>query len=584
MTDLSEETESNIFKARTVGKIAPTDYQVPHQNIGELLRVQANRYGRKPWIIFYSDEKGRTEYSYQEFYELVCKTANFLLNQGITRGDRIATVSFNHSDTVIQYFAAWMIGAVVVPINVGEDDKRIGYILKNSESKLVFVREQFVQRVEKIFVETPSVKTIVRVGALSPSTSTPSADSVRMTAGKAWKHLDFYMSIQNHQSEICHLPDASLEDEALIVYTSGTTGLPKGVMLTQYNLLIDAKAITEWHQMTPNQRMMCVLPIHHVNGTIVTLMTPLYYGGSVVLNQKFHSSKFFERITNENVHVVSVVPTLLQFLLHEKPDMSNYDISQLRHIICGAGPLTVDLAMRFEEHFHIPIVHGYGLSETTCYSCFLPLDLSAKEHQRWLSEFGFPSIGVPIPPNEMAIHDDSGHPLPEGTRGEIVIRGHNIMKCYYANPEANESTFAHGWFRSGDEGFYKMDANGRAFFFITGRIKELIIRGGTNISPFEIDEVLMNMPGVNAGLAVGFENDWYGEEVGAYVQLGDGIVLGEDDVISHCRKFFSFQKSPKVVLFGNDIPVTSTGKYQRNKLKPLFERWKRVQFTERARA
>jgi long-chain acyl-CoA synthetase len=157
------------------------------------------------------------------------------------------------------------------------------------------------------------------------------------------------------------------------------------------------------------------------------------------------------------------------------------------------------------------------------------------------------------------------------------------MQCYFNDPAANEKTFAFGWFRSGDEGFWRNDAQGRPFFFITGRIKELIIRGGTNISPFEIDEVLMNMPGVKAGIAVGFENDWYGEEVGAYVQRAVGSTLTEADVVAYCRRSFSYQKCPKVVLFGDDIPVTSTGKYQRNRLKPLFAAWKTTQFTESRR-
>jgi acyl-CoA synthetase (AMP-forming)/AMP-acid ligase II len=570
---------SNILKARTVSGIPPSQYQVPYRNIGDLLKTQVEKYGKKTWLIFFSDVSGRYEWTYEQFYEAVCKTANFLISQGIGRGDRIATVAYNHADTVVQYFAAWLIGAVVVPINVGEDDKRVGYILQNSNTKLAFVREEFLDRIETILAATPSVQTIVRVDA--------EGSSLRVVG----KYLDFHSAVRTHHSALRTLPPVSLEDEALIVYTSGTTGLPKGVVLIQYNLLIDAKAIAEWHGMTPDQRMMCVLPIHHVNGTIVTLMTPLYYGGSVVLNQKFHSDKFFERIANEKVHVVSVVPTLLQFLLHENPDMSEpkapaplaqkYDISHFRHIICGAGPLTCELALKFEDRFKIPIVHGYGLSETTCYSCFLPLDLTPEEHRRWLKELGFPSIGVPIPSNEMTIHDDSGNELAEGQKGEIVIRGHNVMKYYFANPEANEKTFAHGWFRSGDEGFYKTDQKGRKFFFITGRIKELIIRGGANISPFEIDEVLMNMPGVKAGLAVGFENDWYGEEVGAYVQTKDGVKLSEQDVIQYCRKFFSYQKCPKVVLFGNDIPVTSTGKYQRNRLKRLFDQWKSVQFREK---
>ena len=557
-----------IAGARRAGDVLPTDYLVPFKNIAELLEQQTARYQEKPWLIFYSDDGERSEYSYSEFYELVCKTASVLLDKGIRRGDRIATVAVNHIDTVVQYFAAFAIGAVVVPVNVGEDDKRIGYILQNSNARLAFVREQFLERILAIAKECPGVETIVAVSDLG------------IFAAPSRGLLNFHLELSRQEAVLQPCPAPSLEDEALIVYTSGTTGNPKGVVLTHYNLLIDAKAIAEWHGMTEDQRMMCVLPIHHVNGTVVTLMTPLYFGGSVVLNQKFHSHTFFDRIGRERVQVVSVVPTLLQFLLHENPDMSQYDLTAFRHIICGAGPLTVELALTFENRFEIPIMHGYGLSETTCYSCFLPIDLPEEEHRRWLGDFGFPSIGVPVPANEMEIHDPQGNPLPPRAKGEIVIRGHNVMKEYYANADANEKAFTYGWFRSGDEGFYETDAGGRTFFFITGRIKELIIRGGVNISPFEIDEVLMNMPGVKAGLAVGFENDWYGEEIGAYVQVKDGARLAQEDVQAYCRKYFSFAKSPKVVLFGNEIPVTSTGKYQRNKLRPLFQEWKGVQFKE----
>jgi long-chain acyl-CoA synthetase len=327
--------------------------------------------------------------------------------------------------------------------------------------------------------------------------------------------------------------------------------------------------------------MMCVLPLHHVNGIVVTLLAPLAAGCAIVLNQRFHSDRFFERISAERVSVVSVVPTLLQFLLHTRLNMEAYKLAAFRHIVCGAGPLTVELAQKFEQDFGISIIHGYGLSETTCYSCFLPIDLSPVEHRRWMSRYGFPSIGVPLPVNEMAIHDSNGNELPEGERGEIVIRGQSVMKRYHRNPEANAEAFCHGWFRSGDEGFYQFDDVGRKFFFISGRIKELIIRGGANISPFEIDEVLMHMPGVAAGIAVGFENDWYGEEVGAYVKLQPDSLVTEAQVLAYCRKSLPFAKSPKVVVFGDSLPVTSTGKYQRNLLKPLFAAWKEKQFTEK---
>jgi long-chain acyl-CoA synthetase len=563
MSTLPASLLEKICNAQSVNGTPSTEAMVPFTNIGALLADRAETYDVQPFLIFYSDEGYRKEYSYREFYEEVCKTANFLQSSGIRIGDRIATISYNHADTVIQYFAAFLLGAVVVPINVGEDDERIAYILCNSETKLAFVRDQFLERIKALRHRIPSLHTIVQTGKVVDS---------------GLHH--FNAEISNRSTSFTPARQPTLADEALIVYTSGTTGLPKGVVLVQYNLLVDAMAIAEWHRISDDQRMMCVLPIHHVNGTIVTLMTPLYAGCGVVLNQKFHADKFFERISAERVTVVSVVPTLLQFLLHSKIDLEAYKLAHFRHVICGAGPLTVELAMKFENAFKIPIVHGYGLSETTCYSCFLPIDHSHEEHKYWMSKFGYPSIGVPIPINEMAIHDDKGNELPEGEKGEIVIRGHNVMKYYFQNEEANAKTFAHNWFRSGDEGFFRYDDTNRKFFFITGRIKELIIRGGVNISPFEIDEVLMHMPGVQAGIAVGFENDWYGEEVGAYVKPKDGVQLTEQEVLAYCRRHLPFSKSPKVVVFGNDIPVTSTGKYQRNRCKDLFAEWKAVQFTE----
>jgi len=271
---------------------------------------------------------------------------------------------------------------------------------------------------------------------------------------------------------------------------------------------------------------------------------------------------------------------VLAFLCERADDLSKLDLSKFRHIICGAGPLTVELARKFDQIFQKRIVHGYGLSETTCYSCFLPIDLSQAEHHHWMTECGFPSIGCPLPCNEMAIQDPNGNALPRDARGEIVIRGHNVMKYYFKRPDANKDTFANGWFRSGDEGFYREGKDGRPYFFITGRLKELIIRGGVNYSPFDIDEVLNAIPGVKAAMAVGFENDFYGEEVGAYVQREEGSNISDEEVIEACRAALPFSKRPKVVVFGETFPVTSTGKYQRNKLKPLFEEWKGVQFRE----
>ncbi len=565
---LSESVSALIQHARTLSHDNDEAAYLPYENIGELLYRQGRYYDTKPFLIFYDLEGTRIEYNYKDFFMLAQQCANLMKREGIKRGDRIATISHNHADTVIQYFAAWLLGACVVPVSLSEDDNRIAYILENSKAKLAFVRAEYTERILNIAAQTPALKSVFICGEHEPREGTKS----------------FEQALE--QSDPFFISEAAIsqQDEALIVYTSGTTGNPKGVVLTQQNLLADAKGISEWHGMTNAQRMMCVLPIHHVNGTIVTLVTPMYYGGSVVLNQKFQSAHFFERIIKEQVHVVSVVPTLLAFLI-EYYKTNPVELaalraqsSPLRHIICGAGPLTVELAQQFEEMFGITIVHGYGLSETTCYSCFLPINLTRDEHRHWMRDFGFPSIGVALPQNDMMIADEHGEALAPSQKGEIAIRGVNVMKNYYENPEANETTFSYGWFRSGDEGFYEFDERGRKFFFITGRLKELIIRGGVNISPLEIDEVIAQCPKVKCGIAVGFENDFYGEEVGAYVQMVAGASLKEEDVIAFCRERLPFAKAPKVVIFGEDIPVTSTGKYQRNKCKPLFKAWKAAQF------
>ncbi len=469
--ELSQETKLKIHNAHFVRGISPEEYKVKYINIFELLQYRAHLQPDDVFIVFYPDSGSHTktddlkeQLTYSQFAEKVFKTANLLKKNGIGTEDRIAAVSHNHINTVIQYFAAWSLGATVVPINVNEEPERITYILQNSDTKLAFVKVEYLHKILECTELVHDLKKVIVHGVGTKWESVPN-------------DIDIYEELLERQSPE-FIPDENVnrETEALIVYTSGTTGLPKGVVLTQYNLMIDADGISKWHKIEKGQTMMCVLPIHHVNGTVVTIMTPMYCGGRLILNQKFHTDKFFSRIKDENVQIVSVVPTLLQFLCQTPPPNPLPDREgEFRHIICGAGPLTCELSLKFESMFNMKIVHGYGLSETTCYSCFLPIDLPDDEHRKWLNEFGFPSIGVEIEPNEMDIHNDKGEPMPEGERGEIVIRGHNVMKYYAQNPEANEKTFEFGWFRSGDEGFYKTDSQGRKFYFITGRLKELII-------------------------------------------------------------------------------------------------------------
>jgi len=540
-----------IGRARSSEATAPCLAALSHRDFRELLLDRA-RLGERPFLV-YRDGEERHVIRYADFASRVAARAQTLSEVcGIGRGDRVATLFRNHPEVAVTALAVWVLGATLVPVNLGEDDERVGFVLRNSEARAALLLPEVAQRAAALRAAAPEIQTWLEVPPEAEEAIPP-------------KTLERF-------------EPPGPEDEALIVYTSGTTGAPKGVLLTQQNLLVDADALRHWNGLDAEARLMCVLPTHHVNGLVVTLLTPFLAGGRAVLCRRFRTEWFWRNIAEEGVQVVSVVPTLLAFLLEDAAGTQGLELSSLRHLICGAGPLTVELAARFEERFALPILHGYGLSETTCYSCMLPRDLDAAEHGAWMRDHGFPSIGVPLPPNEMAVHDAEGRAVAEGERGEIVVRGVNVMKGYYGRPDANAEAFAHGWFRSGDEGFLRHDAAGRPFFFITGRIKELIIRGGVNLSPLEIDEVLNRIPGVARGLAVGFENRWYGEEVGAYVMCEPGATLSEEAVLRECRKLLPFSKAPKVVVFGDDIPVTATGKYQRGRLRPLFAAWKDKQF------
>jgi long-chain acyl-CoA synthetase len=519
-------------------------------------RIYDHVLANRPFLIYDDDDRQRhCTYSYTEFGTMVRRAVTFLHDQvGLRRGDRLATILFNHDITVVLYFAAWSSGITVVPINVDEPTDTMRFILEHSEASAVCCWHSYVEVVRGFQRDLPALRRVVVV------------------KDGGFMENDVHV-VRGEKNDGTLAPGytfhgGSLEDDALLVYTSGTTGRPKGVVLTVENLLIDADAIADWHHFGLNDRLMCVLPIHHVNGIVVTLVTPFYCRGSTVLNRRFKSVNFWRRLQEDHVTCVSVVPTLLEFLLDATEDLSSCRLDRFKGFICGAGPLLKETAMRFEDRFHFPILHGYGLSETTCYACFLPDDLSRDEHRHWLRDYEFPSIGVPVRHNVMTILNDHGQPLPEMSRGEICIRGGTVCAGYFKRADANEAAFKWGWFRSGDEGFYARDKQGRPFFFISGRLKELIIRGGVNISPLEIDDALKSHPLVQFAMAVPFEHRYYGEEIAAYVVPRDGVPLPtERDLLEHCRRLLPFPKCPKVILFGQEVPYTSTGKPKRLELK-----------------
>ncbi len=539
-----------IHQAHSFGSTSPDELLVSHHSLGALLAQRAAEQPDNLFLKYFDDDAGETaEYTYGQFANLVARAAHFLSAQGLKPGDCFATLSHNHPMGAVLLSAGWKLGLIVAPQNASEDDARIAFILGDAGAKLFIAHPALMHRATRLASDASQVQ----------------------------RTLSFDDVLLGHAVQVSADEDYR-RHPALIVYTSGTTGQPKGVVLTQYNLMINARGIVEWHDMDVQTRMMCVLPIHHVNGIVVTLITTLMAGSSLVLNRGFKVSTFWKRLTEEGVAIVSVVPTILQFLREANEDLSQCDLSRFRYFLCGAGTLAVSLVEKFEAQFGVTVLHGYGLSETTAFTCTMPPDLKAASRHHWYCGYGYPSIGIVFPYCEMAIHDVEGRELPCGERGEIVVRGHYIMDGYFHRPDANAETFKHAWFRSGDEGFFEVDEQGRRFYFITGRLKELINRGGVKYSPFEIEEVLLAIPGVQVGLAIAFDNDWYGEEVGAYVVRAADSVVTDGEILAACRAKMPFSKCPKVVVFGTEVPVTVTGKYQRLKLKDLFAAHSATQF------
>ncbi len=549
MTDI-ENTARFIRQAHCFREHDADAMLVDFSSLGALLATRGRDQHAQIFMRYFDDELNhQAQYTYREFDKLVARIATWLIKDfGIRAGQTVATLAYNHPFAAATLFACWRIGAIAAPQNLHESDERIAFTLQDSSCVVLLALADCADRAKAI------------AGLCDASIAVATLrDPVEVDP------------LAHCPTDFRHLP-------ALIVYTSGTTGNPKGVVLTQYNLLINALGTKEVHEIDSATTLMCVLPIHHVNGIVVTLVATVLAGARVVLNRGFKVSTFWSRIATEKIGIVSVVPTILQFLCEADEDIRTLGLTKFRHVICGAGTLAITLAERFETRFGFDVIHGYGLSETTAFACSMPLHMPQDARQYWLSGHGYPSIGVAYPHCEVAIHDAEGVVHGEAARGEIVVRGHYIMSGYHHRPDANAETFKHGWFRTGDEGFFKNADDGRAYFFITGRIKELINRGGVKYSPFEIEEVLLEIPGVKVGLAIAFDNDWYGEEVGAYVVRSPDSTLTAAEIFTYCATKLPFAKRPKVVVFGDEIPVTVTGKYQRLKLKALFVDFQKTQF------
>ena len=488
------------------------------QNIPQLLQ---DRAAAAPDKIFLISEADKRQFTYSEFETVVRRVAGMLWANGVRKGDVVSLLLPNSVEYVVAYFACWHLGALAGPINSLLKTQEIEYVISNSESKVLLVASEFEPRIES-------------------------------------RNFILFDDVGKVDAEAIEPARIGTDDEAIIIYTSGTTGKPKGCLLTHGNVIANARQISSWLGFTEADRLLSMMPLFHMNAVSVTTMSALYAGGSTVVSPKFSASRFWQIISEYQITSFGSVATMLSMLLTTYPDgvPSGLDTQQLRFAMCGSAPVPAEVMKRFEETFNCLVVEGYGLSESTCRSTFNPPDQRRRPG----------SCGLPIG-NEMRVVDDEDRDVPDGSLGEIVLRGENILKGYYKNPDATETAFRNGWFHTGDIGY--RDADG--FYYIVDRKSDMIIRGGENIYPREIDEVLYQHPNVAAAAVVGVPDDLYGEEVAAVIVLKDGTKVSEQEVIDFCKARLADYKCPKTVHFVHDIPKGPTGKLLKRELVRMLK-------------
>ncbi|MHA2281758.1 MAG: class I adenylate-forming enzyme family protein [Promethearchaeota archaeon] len=502
-------------------------------NLRELVENQAKEYKDKTFL-FWEDSK----ISYSQLNELSNKVANFLYELGIRKGDKVSVYLPNMPEFVYLYLGIPKIGAVTGPVNALFKTREVKFVVEHSEAKVIVTIPKFMDIVNEIRNELPNLKHVIVIGERVENTL------------NFWKLMEKASNDAPPKIEI-----NEKEDIAAILYTSGTTGFPKGVLQTHFNIRRNAEMTRDYLNPDETFRFMLILPLFHVNAQIVTVMTPLSAGASCILTPGFSAQTHWETVEKYKASTFSAVPTVLSILLKMPHD--NLDLSSLNFVVCGAAPLPVEVFREFESTFNCKIVEGYGLTEGTCVSSVNPLPTKSEDRRK------IGSIGLPIPGNEMKIVDDKGTDVPPNTKGEIVVKGDNVMKEYFKNPEANAETLKNGWLYTGDIGH--MDEDG--FFFITDRKKDMIIRGGENIYPREIEEVLYSHPDVSLATVIGVRDKIYGELPKAFVVLKEGKSTSSEEIIDYCKKNLANFKVPKYIEFKEDLPKTPTGKIMKQPLR-----------------
>ena len=460
--------------------------------------------------------------SYDSLRQQVVGMASALASVGIRRGDAVAIALPNGLPAITSFLAAAIAGTAA-PLNPAYPYEEFLFFLRDTSARILLC--------------PPVGAEVARSAAADGNIP---VFSVEMSE-------QGNVSLQGAPGGV-PVPEPTAEDIALILHTSGSTGRPKRVPLQHFNLAVSAANIANTYALTEEDVSLCIMPLFHVHGLIGSALSTLVSGGTVVVPTKFNALTFWKTVRENRVTWYSGVPTMHQLLLaraHHKP----VEAASLRFIRSCSAPLSAELIHKIESLFGVPFVEAYGMTEAAHQMTSNPLP---PRHRK----AGSVGVGAGL---RVSIMDTEGNHLAIGQRGEVVIQGANVFREYANNPEANARAFVNGWFRTGDEGWLDSDC----YLHLTGRIKDIIIRGGENVAPHEVDEVLLKHPAVAAAVTFGFTHPTLGEEVAAAVVLREPHGATESALIKHCRELLAEYKSPKKIYLVKSIPTTATGKIRR---------------------
>ena len=514
-------------------------------NLSEFLEESARKYPQRDAVVL-----GDTRLAYAQVDAAANQVANLLVERGIRRGDKVALTCPNLPYFTIVYFGILKAGAVVVPLNVLFKSREIAYHLTDSDAKAYFCFEgtdelPMGSEGHRGFNETDTCEHFILITA-DPSAEAPFEGVTTLGAALVSQPPTF------------ETVETDADDTAVILYTSGTTGQPKGAELRHRNMRDNALAGKELFGADPENpdTYLCVLPLFHSFGQSVVQNGAFAFGGTVVMLPRFEPRAALALMAKEKVTYFAGVPTMYWGLLGALDD--SVDVKALaatiRTAVAGGSALPVEVHKDFKSKFGVTILEGYGLSETSPVASFSPYGQEPRVG----------SIGVPIPGVQMKLIDDDWNEIEDDPDaiGEIAIKGHNVMKGYYNRPEATAEAIRDGWFRTGD--LARRDKDG--FYYIVDRSKDMIIRGGFNVYPREIEEVLMTHPAVSLAAVIGVPNESHGEEIKAFVILNKDTATTPDELVAWGKEQMAGYKYPRLVEVVDELPMTATGKILKREL------------------